>query len=149
VRVRSEAGGEKLVDAYITNNVSIDMPGVHGEGHAMLVLDQDYLELSNYLGTDVHGILGYEIFSRFIVKIDYEDKVLTLMLPERFKPKKKYDRILLKVQDTKPYVLAEVSLADSTHLTTKLLIDTGASHSLPNHWRMRSRAVPSTAIRST
>ena len=29
-------GGENLVNAYITNNVTIDMPGVHGRGHAML-----------------------------------------------------------------------------------------------------------------
>src|SRR5205809_5995464 len=28
-------GGEKLVEAYITNDVTLDMPGVHGEGHAM------------------------------------------------------------------------------------------------------------------
>ena len=59
-------GGEKIVEAYVTNNVTLDMPGIHGEGHAMLVLEQDYLELRNYLGTDVQGILGYELFSRFI-----------------------------------------------------------------------------------
>src|SRR5690606_9730440 len=65
----SGPGGEKLVDAYVTNNVSLDMPGVVGRGHALLVLEDDYLELRNYLGTDVHGIIGYELFSRFIVKI--------------------------------------------------------------------------------
>ncbi len=80
----SGPGGEKLVSAYITNNVTLDMPGVHGEGHAMLVLDKDYLELRNYLGTEVQGILGYEIFSRFIVQIDYANKTLTLMTPKTF-----------------------------------------------------------------
>ena len=53
-------GGQKVVDAFVTNNVSLDLPGVHGEGHALLVLETDYLELRNFLGTDVHGILGYE-----------------------------------------------------------------------------------------
>jgi len=62
------AGGENLVNAYITNNVTLDLPGVHGRGHAMLVLETDYLELRNSLGSDVHGILGYELFSRFVVK---------------------------------------------------------------------------------
>ena len=80
----SGPGGQNLVDAYVTNNVSIDLPGVSGKGHAMLVLAQDYLELRNYLGTDVHGILGYELFSRFIIEIDYQKKLLTLMTPERF-----------------------------------------------------------------
>ncbi len=70
----SGPGGQKLVDAYVTNNVSLQLPGIRGRGHAMLVLDQDYLELRNYLGTDVHGILGYELFSRFIIEVDYEQK---------------------------------------------------------------------------
>src|SRR5260221_731165 len=124
------AGGVKFIDAYITNNVSIDMPGVHGEGHAMLVLDQDYLELRNYLGTDVHGILGYELFSRFVVQIDYETKSLTLMLPGRFKSHRKYEELAITVQDTKPYLVTTVNISDSSRLQAKLLIDTGASHGL-------------------
>ena len=60
-------GGEKLIDAYVANNVSLSLSGVSGKGHALLVLEEDYLELRNQLGTDVHGILGYELFSRFII----------------------------------------------------------------------------------
>jgi hypothetical protein len=126
----SGPGGEKLIDAYITNNVSLELPGVLGRGHAMLVLDQDYLELRNYMGTDVHGILGYELFSRFLVKIDYEKKILTLMAPERFKRKRKYDVIPIRIEDTKPYLTTPVVLADGTQFTAKLLMDTGASHGL-------------------
>jgi hypothetical protein len=123
-------GGEKLVDAYVTNNVSLDMPGVQGRGHAMLVLDQDYLELRNYLGTDVHGILGYELFSRFIVQIDYERKLLTLMLPERFKEKKKFQWLPIRIEDTKPYVTINLEMNDTTSVSAKLLVDSGASHGL-------------------
>jgi hypothetical protein len=123
-------GGEKVVDAYVTNNVSIDMPGVQGRGHAMLVLDKDYLELRNYLGTDVHGILGYELFSRFIVKIDYEKKLLTLMQPDRFKPNKRHTWLPITVEDTKPYVVVGLQMNDSTSLAAKLLVDSGASHGI-------------------
>lgn len=123
-------GGEKLVTAYVTNNVSLDMPGVQGRGHAMLVLDQDYLELRNYLGTEVHGILGYELFSRFIIKIDYERKRLTLMLPQRFKEKKKFEWLPLSIEDTKPYVTVNIDMNDTTSLSAKLLVDSGASHGL-------------------
>ena len=123
-------GGVKFIDAYITNNVTIDIPGVHGEGHAMLVLDQDYLELRNYLGTDVHGILGYELFSRFVVQIDYETRSLTLMLPKRFKSHRKYEELPITVQDTKPYLVTTIKVNDSSRLQAKLLIDTGASHGL-------------------
>lgn len=124
-------GGQKLVDAYVTNNVSLDLPGVHGEGHAMLVLEEDYLELRNYLGADVHGILGYELFSRFIVKIDYENKRMTLYTPDKFnRPGPRFKTLLITIQDTKPYIVTEVEMNDSTRVKTKLLIDSGASHGL-------------------
>lgn len=106
------------------------MPGVQGRGHAMLVLDQDYLELRNYLGTDVHGIMGYELFSRFIIEVDYERKTLTLMLPERFREKKKFQWLPIHIEDTKPYLTVSLEMNDTTTLSAKLLIDSGASHGL-------------------
>ncbi len=126
----SGPGGEQLIDAYITNNVSLELPGVTGRGHALLVLGEDYLELRNYLGTDVHGILGYELFSRFIVKIDYDKKLLTLVVPQRFKERRRYEAIPIKIEDTKPYVTTSLVLANGTQLTGKLLVDSGASHGL-------------------
>ncbi len=123
-------GGVKLVDAYVTTNVSLDMPGVHGQGHAMLVLEEDYLELRNSLGTDVHGILGYELFSRFVVQIDYERKMLTLTIPEKFRRKRKYDEIPITVEDTKPYITVVAEMNDTSKVSLKLLVDSGASHGL-------------------
>lgn len=124
-------GGEKDqgVEAYITNGVSITLPGVRGLGHAMLVLEEDYLELRNYLGTEVHGILGYELFSRFVVKIDYDNKVLTLSTPEHFKPGRKYHEVPIEIQDTKPYIHGTLTY-DKDPIDLKLMIDSGASHGL-------------------
>jgi hypothetical protein len=126
----SGPGGQKLVDAYITSNVTLDMPGVHGQGHSMLVLDEDYLELKNSMGTEVHGILGYELFSRFVVKVDYESKKLTLMLPNKFKPKKSYEVLPITIEDTKPFVHAKLQVTDTTTIDAKFLVDSGASHGL-------------------
>jgi hypothetical protein len=124
-------GGKKLVNAFVTNNVTLDLPpGVHGEGHAMLVLEEDYLELRNYLGVDVHGIVGYELFSRFIVSIDYEKKVLLLIRPEKFKPRRNYAVLPITIEDTKPYIATDVNMTDSATARVKLLIDSGASHGL-------------------
>jgi hypothetical protein len=126
----SGPGGDKLVDAYVTNNVTIDLPGVSGRGHAMLVLAEDYLELRNYLGTDVHGILGYELFSRFIIEIDYQKKILTLMTPDRFHRRRKFQVMPMVIEDTKPYIVVPVVLQDGTSIEAKLLMDSGASHGL-------------------
>jgi hypothetical protein len=126
----SGPGGEKLIDAYITNNVTLQLPGVIGRGHAMLVLEEDYLELRNYLGTDVHGILGYELFSRFIVEINYERKFMRLMQPKKFRMKRKFQAVPIRIEDTKPYITTPIILQNGTQLTAKLLVDSGASHGL-------------------
>lgn len=129
-------GGDKLVDAYITNNVAISMPGINslpgieGKGHTLLVLERDVLELRNYLGVDVHGILGYELFSRFVVRIDYKKKIMTLFAPEKFRPGRKYHQLPLLIEDTKPFILAPLKIDPNNILTAKLLVDTGASHGL-------------------
>jgi predicted aspartyl protease len=123
-------GGEKLVEAYITNDVTLDMPGIHGQGHAMLVLEKDYLELRNYLGMDVQGILGYEVFSRFVVEIDYESRQLTITSPDSYKPKKNYQELPIRIEDTKPYVEIPITFQNGTTFSAKLLVDTGASHGI-------------------
>ncbi|UII22551.1 aspartyl protease family protein [Fulvivirga ligni] len=126
----SGLGGENLIDAYVTNNVSLTLPGVKGRGHALLVLAEDYLELRNYLGTDVHGILGYELFSRFIVDIDYDRKIMTLTSPDYFKKGKKFQEIPMNIVDTKPYINATVVFDDKTKKDVRLMVDSGASHGL-------------------
>ena len=75
------ADGDKSVDAYVAGGVSLELPGTEGQGQVMLVLEEDYLQLKNYLGEEVHGILGYEIFRRFTVEIDYSNQRLTLHEP--------------------------------------------------------------------
>lgn len=123
------ADGDKGVDAYVAGNVSLDLPGTQGEGQVMLVLEEDYLQLKNYLGEEVHGILGYEIFRRFIVEINYDSHTLTLHEPSSYKPRKKFFAIPISVEETKPYLYAHLTFNDST-IISKLMIDTGASHSL-------------------
>jgi hypothetical protein len=124
------ADGDRQITAYVANGISLKLPGVVGQGQALLVLEEDYLQLKNYLGTDVHGILGYELFSRFIVEINYQEEKLVLHEPFSYKPKKNRRVIPLEVQDTKPYIHTNLQLEDGATVAAKLMLDTGASHSL-------------------
>lgn len=126
------AGNEGEVSAYVSNGISFSLPeGIAADGNAMLVLKEDYLQLDSYLGTRVHGILGYEVFSRFIVEIDYLHREVTLHRPEYFRPRRRYTRVPISVEDTKPYIDGvTLWINDSTSMKAKLMIDTGASHAL-------------------
>ncbi len=124
------ADGDKGVDAYVAGDVTLELPGAIGKGQVMLVLEEDYLQLKNYLGENVHGILGYEIFRRFVVQINYDSNILTLYEPSSFKPPRNYATVPITVEDTKPYIIANITLQNQTTTSSKLMIDTGASHSL-------------------
>lgn len=125
-------GDQGEISAYVSSGVSFDLPeGVAAIGNSILILKDDYLQLDSFLGTRIHGILGYELFSRFVVEIDYMRQQVVLHRPDKFRPRKSFQKIPISVEDTKPYVEGAVlRLNDSTTLTTKLMIDTGASHSL-------------------
>ncbi|MEK6477650.1 aspartyl protease family protein [Catalinimonas sp. 4WD22] len=126
------AGKEGQISAYVSNNISFALPeGVEAEGNAMLVLQEDYLQLDNHLGVRIHGILGYEIFSRFVVEVDYINQRVILHRPEHFKPRRSYREFSMSIEDTKPYITdVKLRVNDTTYVPLKLMVDTGASHSL-------------------
>ena len=126
------AGQNGEISAYVSSGISFSLPeGVAAQGNSMLILKEDYLQLDNFLGTRIHGILGYEVFSRFVVEIDYMRQEIVLHKTEHFKPRRSYTEIPIDIEDTKPYINnVQLTLNDSTTINAKLMIDTGASHSL-------------------
>lgn len=135
-------GDGRVVEAYVANNVSLTLPGVKGSGQAILVLQEDYLQLSSNLGTEVHGILGYELFSRFVVDINYKGRYITLHKKQFFNPKRNYTGIPISIEDTKPYINANVLFKNGYSINGKFLIDTGASHAMLLEKQDNSNRIP-------
>ena len=130
----SGPGGQQLISAFIANNVSLTIPpSLSSTGSSLLVLEEDYLELKNHLGIEIHGVIGYEIFSRFLVSINYERKEITFSSGRRFHKPRSYQEFDLSVEDTKPYFYAACTLPGGEPLHLKLMADTGASHCLLLH----------------
>ena len=126
----SGAGLEDSIGAYIGHHVDIKLPGnIHGQNLNLLVLKEDYLKLSEKLGIDVHGIIGYDLFKNFVVAINYDDKILTLTKPSSFKCNRKYRSIDLEISNSKPFIQTLLT-NDKSSAPAKLMIDTGASHAL-------------------
>ena len=126
----SGIGEHKQFNVYLAHGVNIDFPTVTGKSLNMLVLEEDYLLLNNYLGTPIHGILGSDLIQNLVITIDYENHKLILQTPDSFKPPKRAIAIPMVLHDSKPYIQLPVTLIDGTKLEAKLLIDTGASHAM-------------------
>ncbi|REE00396.1 aspartyl protease family protein [Marinoscillum furvescens] len=123
-------GVQDSLQAYVATGLHLALPGgIQGRSINMLVLKHDYLELNKNLGEEIYGILGYDLFNRFVVNVDYDDKVIRFYRPEHYKPKRSAQEIPLEVTNTKPFVQMTVSQKDRTD-SVKLMVDTGASHAL-------------------
>ena len=133
-RIRIRGYGEiKEIIAYIATGFNFRYGNLRGNAISALVLGEDYLQLRNHLGTEVHGIIGYDLFMRFIVSINYESGLITLTRPEFYKKKKKYRAIPLVIKNTKPFINVPLIINDTTELRANLMVDTGASHALVLH----------------
>jgi len=143
------AAGGKEVEAFIVNSISINLKGIKGSQIPLLILAEDYLKLEESMGIKVHGILGYDLFKNFVVKIDYINHIITFFEHDKFKKAPWWYRSVdLKVENTKPYIFQTIMLSDSTTINAKLMIDTGASHSLMLHQnRDSSISIPENNIR--
>ncbi|ADR21406.1 hypothetical protein MATR_09650 [Marivirga tractuosa] len=128
------AAGIKEVEAYIANKTSIKVGKITGSNIPLLILKEDYLNLQKTLGIKIHGILGYDFFKNFVVRVDYKNEVMKFYRPENFnRPMLFYKSIDMEIQQSKPYIFQRLQVNDSTELLSKLMIDTGASHPLMLH----------------
>jgi hypothetical protein len=74
--------GEKSQDISLAQVESVEVGGATVRDQTFFVLDFD--ELSQAEGMVVEGLIGYEIFKRFVVRLDYERSLLTLHDPASF-----------------------------------------------------------------
>jgi hypothetical protein len=122
------------IKAYITRRMRMDLQGL-SLVKDILVLDEDYFKFEQFLGLNVHGILGAEVFKGHIIKIDYVKQVLTVYDPSVFREPdfKKYERVPIEVVRSKPYIKIPSKINKDSTVQLKLLMDTGASLSLLLH----------------
>ncbi|GAB3197586.1 hypothetical protein GCM10027293_12480 [Pontibacter aydingkolensis] len=130
VTIHGLGSGHEIEALYSSGNI-MRMNGIQGDNHQVYVLLEDVFNLSHRMGMPVHGIIGYDIFKNFIVKINYSSKVLTLYRPDvELKKKKKAEEFPLHIEATKAYVYGNVHQQNGDTLEVKLVVDTGASHTL-------------------
>lgn len=132
-------GQGEPIDALHSSGNNFNVSNIRATNQDMIILLQNVFDLSSVFGTRIHGLLGYNIFANFIVEIDYSKKIISFHDPETYKYKKgwwifqssrKNETLPLIIHNTKPYILAYILMNNGTRIPVKLLVDTGASHSL-------------------
>ncbi len=88
--------------------------------------------ISNRLGVEVNGILGYDFFKDFIVKFNYKSKKMKVYEQDAYKYKncRRCVDLPLYFYKGKPYVEVEISETGEFPKTVRLLVDSGSGDAL-------------------
>lgn len=122
-------GLKKVAQGYTIHNIKLELPGVVANGMSMVVLEKDYLKMKNF-PIAVHGVIGYGIFSRFVVDIDYKNQLIRLHDPVIYRPGPHLNTLAFEIHDTKPYIKSLLTISKGKNVEAMLLIDTGAGTGL-------------------
>lgn len=128
VKINGNGEGDELT-AYISNRIEAKIGQAKMENIPSLILKEDVFDLSGYLGQKIHGLIGYNFFSSFIVKVNYFQSRITFRSPA-FRKRIGWNKIDLTFFDNKPYIDAEITDEILGKIKSKLIVDCGASHAL-------------------
>ncbi|MFT5885002.1 MAG: putative aspartyl protease [Arcticibacterium sp.] len=128
----SGAGEGEALRAYVSVGHEFKVGNITGYRQNVVVLSEDILHLSEFMGVQIHGIFGHAMFEHFVITIDFNSLVLNIRRPEKFRYSKRYgDKYPIVVTQSKPYTDAiTITEANDQARKVRLVIDTGAGHAL-------------------
>lgn len=77
-------------------------------------------------GRPINGVLGRDVFTRYVTEIDYAGEQVSFHSPRTWRPPAVAISIPIEIHRGLPHVRARLTLEDGRTLEAKLLVDTGA-----------------------
>lgn len=120
--------GGRVTNPMVKTSVpSIDLGGLAVKNLAFIVIPPDYIPTMP--GVEIDGILGSELFDRYVVEIDYSDKVLRFYDPTTYrKPRGGCKLPLLHrgpMPSALPLINAKIIAEEGRAVDAVLFLDTG------------------------
>ena len=104
-RAEATTGGGNVEISFV-KGVTLSVSGVEIPGVTLAAIPLSGLEAG--LGQTVGGILGYDIFSRYVVEIDYTSRVVRLYEPEGYRYTGKGQSLPITVEEQTPFIRAHI-----------------------------------------
>jgi hypothetical protein len=126
----SAPGTLEVLEACVTRPVKVGMGKLLPMFSNLIILDEDYFSLDEYIGSKVHGLMGMEKFRNLVVTTDYDRNILRFRRPENYTPPAKSEIVPVSIIRGKPYMTSRVELDNGQIMDLWLMIDSGANHPL-------------------
>lgn len=119
-------GDHPPIEAFILQNKKITLKNYCLEKGKIIVVNTPFYDFEEHFGTKIHGILGYDFFKYYPIKVNFQKKMLTILSLKKFNVKnyKSYTSFNLTIENNKAYLQEDLF---SNQNYKKLLIDTGNS----------------------
>jgi hypothetical protein len=123
-QLEGRGAGEGSVDVAFLKGACFRLPGVEVLDQTIAAISLEMLE--PFDGRPMHGILGYDFISRFVVEIDYGDGSFSLHDPESYTYGGPGERVPLILDGNVPYIRAQLMSTGRDPVEGVFLMDTGA-----------------------
>jgi hypothetical protein len=131
ISIQGLGEGEQLT-AYRSGSNTISLDGLVAYNQEIIMVINENFQISPILGIPVHGLIGFNLFKDYVVRIDYAEHKITLTKPEAFVYKERERDIVLpiSIEQGKPFVSTSIVTDKNEDVRVKLLVDTGASDAI-------------------
>ena len=131
-RLAAQGVGEKAGDFGLARAKEVRVGAAVLDQPVFYVLNlgdsEQVTSLDSIEGVRIDGLIGYEMFRRFGVQIDYAGRTLTLSEPAKFIPPPGATILPFMLEDRMPIVTGELD-----GLAVRITVDTGQRNSLTMH----------------
>lgn len=121
-------GEGKDTKAGVVGDLQLKIGNLEGHYFSAALLPFEDISFSSYVGIPIDGLIGYDFFKSFVVKINYPDEMITILRPEKFKAPGHSLPFALSIENLRPYIMASTTLPGGNVIKLKLIVDTGAGH---------------------
>lgn len=135
-------GANGATSLAIAKNVALGLPGLDFPLPSVTVLDSS--SALPALGREWNGLLGYDVFSRLVVRVDYQRKQVTFVDPASFNPENTTASLPLTFLGNWPLIPVKIVLPGRDPIETKCFLDTGAGGLMLSNSFAAANAVTST-----
>jgi hypothetical protein len=121
----SVSGGGNATDFAFADVARLEIGGV-------ALLDQrdgviDLAGLERIYGMPMGGILGYDFFSRFVVRVDYDAKTIDLLEPSEYTDEGAGTQVAFVLEGRQPHVTSTITVPSLPPIESDLIVDSGAA----------------------
>lgn len=140
--------GGKTVEADLVMDKTVNLPGMELRNQMVIVMPHD--SIRNLYFEEKDGIIGFSLFNRFVLKIDYDSMKITLVEPGKFQYAGSGQEFKVAVTNNRIFLPVSLKTIQEVTILANLVVDTGNSATLTlNADSSKGIAVPEKCITYT